>query len=57
MARAGLERLALPEGVKSEVRGEGDNRVRILLNHNDVSVHVLGQELSPFQVKVIPLKA
>ena len=57
MARAGLERLELPEGVESVVRGEGDNRVRILLNHNDVSVHVLGQELSPFQVKVIPLKA
>lgn len=55
MTEADLERLDLPEGVESVVRGEGDNQVRILLNHNPVSVHALGQELSPFQVKIFPL--
>ena len=51
----GLERLDLPEGVESAIRGEGDSRVRILLNHNDISVQALGQELAPFQVKVLPM--
>lgn len=55
MEEVGLERLDLPEGVESAVRGEGDSRVRILLNHNDVSVQALGQELAPFQVKVFPM--
>ncbi len=55
MAEAGLERLELPEGVESVIRGEGDSRVRILLNHNEVSVRTLGQELAPFQVKILPL--
>lgn len=55
MEEVGLERLDLPEGVESAVRGEGDSRVRILLNHNDVSVQALGQELAPFQVKVLPM--
>lgn len=54
MVRAGLERLDLPAGVESVIRGEGDSRVRILLNHNDVSVHALGQDLSPLQVKIFP---
>ena len=55
MEEVGLERLDLPEGVESAVRGEGDSRVRILLNHNDVSIQALGQELAPFQVKVLPM--
>lgn len=55
MAEAGLERLELPEGLESVIRGEGDSRVCILLNHNEVSVRALGQELSPFQVKILPL--
>ena len=55
MARADMERLDLPQGVESMLRGEGDCRVRILLNHNDVSVHALGQALDPFQVKILPL--
>lgn len=55
MEEAGLERLELPEGVELVIRGDGDSRVRILLNHNPVSVHALGQELSPFQVKILPL--
>ena len=55
MDRAGLERLDLPEGVEAAIRGEGDSRVRILLNHNQVPAHALGQELAPFQVKILPL--
>lgn len=55
MEEVGLERLDLPEGVESAVRGEGDSRVRILLNHNDVSIQALGQELAPFHVKVLPM--
>ena len=55
MDEAGLERLELPEGVESVIRGKGNSRVRILLNHNPVSVHALGQELSPFQVKILSL--
>ena len=55
MEEVGLERLDLPEGAESAVRGEGDSRVRILLNHNDVSIQALGQELAPFQVKVLPM--
>ena len=55
MVRAGMERLELPDGVESVIRGQGDSKVRILLNHNEVSTHALGQELSPFQVKVLPL--
>lgn len=55
MEEVGLERLDLPEGVELAVRGEGDSRVRILLNHNDVSIQALGQELAPFQVKVLPM--
>ena len=46
---------ALPEGVEAVLRGEGDSQVRILLNHNEVPVHALGQELAPFQVKVLPV--
>lgn len=55
MDRAGLQRLELPDGVESVVRGEGDCRVRILLNHNPVPTCALGQELDPFQVKLLPL--
>ena len=55
MEEVGLERLDLPEGVESVLRGEGDSQVRILLNHNETPVHVLGQELAPFQVKVLPV--
>ena len=55
MEEVGLERLDLPEGAESAIRGEGDSRVRILLNHNDVSIQALGQELAPFQVKVLPM--
>lgn len=55
MEEVGLERLDLPEGVESVLRGEGDSQVRILLNHNEVPVHALGQELAPFQVKVLPV--
>ncbi len=55
MEAAGLESLALPDGVESVVRGSGEARVRILLNHNETTVCALGQELAPFQVKVLPL--
>lgn len=55
MEEVGLQRLDLPEGVESVLRGEGDSQVRILLNHNEVPVHALGQELAPFQVKVLPV--
>ena len=55
MEAAGLESLALPDGVESVVRESGEARVRILLNHNETTVCVLGQELAPFQVKVLPL--
>ena len=55
MARAGLERLELPEGVEAVTRGQGDRRVRILLNHNPVPVCALGRELAPFQAAVLPL--
>lgn len=55
MEAAGLESLALPNGVESVVRGSGEARVRILLNHNETTVCALGQELAPFQVKVLPL--
>ena len=47
MEEVGLQRLDLPEGVESVLRGEGDSQVRILLNHNEVPVHALGQELAP----------
>ena len=52
MDRAGLERLELPEGVETGVRGTGADRVRFLLNHNDVPVRAMGRELSPFQVLI-----
>lgn len=55
MEAAGLESLALPDGVESVVRESGEARVRILLNHNETTVCALGQELAPFQVKVLPL--
>lgn len=55
MEEVGLERLDLPEGVESVLRGEGDSQVRILLNHNETPVYALGQELAPFQVKVLPV--
>ena len=55
MEATGLESLALPDGVESVVRGSGEARVRILLNHNETTVCALGQELAPFQVKVLPL--
>ena len=55
MARAGLEPLDLPQGVESVIRGREGSQVRILLNHNDISVHALGQELAPFEVKILPL--
>ena len=55
MERAGLERLALPEGVEAVVRGTTGSQVRILLNHNETAVRALGEALSPFQVKVLPL--
>ena len=55
MEAAGLESLPLPDGVESVVRGSGEARVRILLNHNETTVCALGQELAPFQVKVLPL--
>ena len=55
MEEVGLEWLDLPEGVESVLRGEGDSQVRILLNHNETPVYALGQELAPFQVKVLPV--
>ena len=55
MARAGLEPLDLPQGVESVIRGREGSQVRILLNHNDISIHALGQELAPFAVKILPL--
>ena len=53
--RAVLERLELPEGVECAVRGEGERRVRILMNHNARPVTALGRELGPFGVEVIPI--
>lgn len=55
MEEVGLEWLDLPEGVESVLRGEGDSQIRILLNHNETPVYALGQELAPFQVKVLPV--
>ena len=55
MSRAVLERLELPEGVECAVRGEGERRVRILMNHNARPVTALGRELGPFGVEVIPI--
>ena len=52
MSRAVLERLELPEGVECTVRGEGERRVRILMNHNARPVTALGRELGPFGVEV-----
>lgn len=52
MSRAVLERLELPEGVECAVRGEGERRVRILMNHNARPVTALGRELGPFGVEV-----
>ena len=45
----------LPEGVECTVRGEGERRVRILMNHNARPVTALGRELGPFGVEVIPI--
>ena len=45
----------LPEGVECAVRGEGERRVRILMNHNARPVTALGRELGPFGVEVIPI--
>ena len=55
MSRAVLERLELPEGVECAVRGEGERRVRILMNHNARPVTALGRELGPFGVEAIPI--
>ena len=54
MEQAGLERLDLPEGVECVKREDGQKSVRILLNHNDHPVRALGQELEPFQVRILP---
>lgn len=54
MSRALIERLDLPKGVECVVRGEGSERVRILMNHNSYPVAAMGRELGPFAVEVVP---
>lgn len=54
MSRASIERLDLPKGVECVVRGEGSERVRILMNHNSYPVAAMGRELGPFAVEVVP---
>lgn len=54
MSRALIERLDLPKGVECVVRGEGTERVRILMNHNSYPVAAMGRELGPFAVEVVP---
>lgn len=54
MSRASIERLDLPKGVECVVRGEGSERVRILMNNNSYPVAAMGRELGPFAVEVVP---
>lgn len=54
MSRASIERLDLPKGVECVVRGEGSERVRILMNHNSYPVAAMGRELGPFAGEVVP---
>lgn len=52
MSRASIERLELPGGVECAHRGDGEERVSIIMNHNAYPVDAMGIELGPLEVKV-----
>jgi beta-galactosidase len=53
MEQAGIEKTPSAEGVEIVRRGEGEQAVRFVINHNDYAVTVDGMEFAPFECRVI----
>jgi len=52
MDEQGLACTPSPDGVEVAVRGGGAQKIRIVMNHNDVPVHAGGFDLAPFACRI-----
>ncbi len=52
MDEQGLARIPSPDGVEVAVRGGGAQKIRIVMNHNDVPVKTGGFDLAPFECRI-----
>ena len=50
---AGLPKCTMPDGVESVCRGDGNEKIKFLINHNDFEVVADGITLNPFEVKIV----
>lgn len=48
-----ITKVKTPENVEIVLRGEKDNQIKFLINHNDYDVEYQGMVLSPFECKII----
>lgn len=49
----GIKTISSPEGVEVVQRGTGSEKITMLINHNPASAVVMGEQLAPFECKII----
>jgi beta-galactosidase len=49
----GIEKITSPQGVEVVTRGQGENKVQMIINHNDYDVQFETDTLKPFEVKIV----
>ena len=48
-----IKTISSPEGVEIVQRGTGSEKITMLINHNPASAEVMGENLAPFECKII----
>ena len=49
----GIKKITSPQGVEVVTRGQGENAIQMIINHNDYDVQFETDTLKPFEVKIV----